>query len=371
MQERRKYLRSDRMAWWQWDKAQSCSGGRAELSFSCSQFVSFQSLCLQQRLKAATPGPAVSPVFSPCRSLDRKLQRPLLGKSRTLPSIPQSPVLSRIPLLDSAAFREAMPEQKPYQKHSAPDGQKGCTVPSAGDAWRLEDDGMDPPGDAPLQPQLRTAVEDAPFSHFRMRSFYMRKSLSVDNHLGSLGYAVHPAETKAERVRTRLRRQFVSTWGDATHSRGFAKHWHGRGLAVCVYDKTKDTSLSILMLLILPTPAMLGRFCGSQSQHCHWVGLLLLTRQCTSGQNKKGLKAKRGGHCSASNTQHLGLSKGSGLQGCREQPPAPGAAVLPLLCGCCALPTQCLMGSASSLSHRHLIQGFVWPPSHLVTGLGL
>uniref|UniRef100_A0A803Y6J0 Ankyrin repeat and fibronectin type III domain containing 1 n=1 Tax=Meleagris gallopavo TaxID=9103 RepID=A0A803Y6J0_MELGA len=142
------------------------------------------------------------------RSLDRKLQRPLLGKSRTLPSIPQSPVLSRIPLLDSAAFREAMPEQKPYQKHSAPDGQKGCTVPSAGDAWRLEDDGMDPSGDAPLQPQLRTAVEDAPFSHFRMRSFYMRKSLSVDNHLGSLGYAVHPAETKAERVRTRLRRQF-------------------------------------------------------------------------------------------------------------------------------------------------------------------
>ncbi|XP_015732858.1 ankyrin repeat and fibronectin type-III domain-containing protein 1-like isoform X3 [Coturnix japonica] len=143
-----------------------------------------------------------------CRSLDRKLQRPLLGKSRTLPSIPQSPVLSRIPLLDSAVFQEAMPEQKSYQKHSAPDGQKGCTIPSAGDAWRLEDDGLDPPGDAPLQPQLRTAMEDAPFSHFRMRSFYMRKSLSVDNHLGSLGYTGHHAETKAERVRTRLRRQF-------------------------------------------------------------------------------------------------------------------------------------------------------------------
>lgn len=122
---------------------------------------------------------------------------------------------------------------------------------------------MDPPGDAPLQPQLRTAVEDAPFSHFRMRSFYMRKSLSVDNHLGSLGYAVHPAETKAERVRTRLRRQFVSTWGDATHPRGFAEHWHGRGLAVCMGDKTKDMSLSGLMLLSLPTPAMLGRLGGS------------------------------------------------------------------------------------------------------------
>ncbi|XP_017923190.1 uncharacterized protein LOC108638716 [Manacus vitellinus] len=140
-----------------------------------------------------------------CRSLDRKLQRPLLGKSRTLPSIPQSPVLSRLPLLDSAAYREEMPEQKPYKKCSASDHQKGCTVPSAGEAWRLEDDCTDPPRDA----QLGTAVEDAPFSYFRTRSFYMRKSLSVDNHLGSLSYAVHPAETKAERVKTKLRRQFM------------------------------------------------------------------------------------------------------------------------------------------------------------------
>ncbi|XP_075371696.1 ankyrin repeat and fibronectin type-III domain-containing protein 1-like isoform X1 [Mycteria americana] len=137
-------------------------------------------------------------------SLDRKLQRPLLGKSRTLPSIPQSPVLSRLPLLDSTVYREEMPEQKPYKKHLASDRQKGCTVPSTEEAWRLEDDCMDPPRD----PQLGTAVEDAPFSYFRTRSFYMRKSLSVDNHLGSLGYAVHPAETKAERVKTKLRRQF-------------------------------------------------------------------------------------------------------------------------------------------------------------------
>ncbi|XP_074775878.1 ankyrin repeat and fibronectin type-III domain-containing protein 1-like [Athene noctua] len=137
-------------------------------------------------------------------SLDRKLQRPLLGKSRTLPSIPQSPVLSRLPLLDSTAYREEMPEQKPYKKHSGSDCQKGCTVPSTGEAWRLEDDCTDPP----RNPQLGTAVEDAPFSYFRTRSFYMRKSLSVDNHLGSLSYAVHPAETKAERVKTKLRRQF-------------------------------------------------------------------------------------------------------------------------------------------------------------------
>ncbi|CAN8192357.1 unnamed protein product, partial [Coccothraustes coccothraustes] len=139
-----------------------------------------------------------------CRSLDRKLQRPLLGKSRTLPSIPQSPVLSRLPLLEPAAYRDEMPEQKPYKKHSASERQKGCTVPSAGEAWRLEDDCSEPP----RAPQLGTAVEDAPFSYFRTRSFYMRKSLSVDNHLGALSYAVHPAESKAERVRTKLRRQF-------------------------------------------------------------------------------------------------------------------------------------------------------------------
>ncbi|XP_032859864.1 ankyrin repeat and fibronectin type-III domain-containing protein 1-like isoform X3 [Tyto alba] len=146
----------------------------------------------------------ISSQLSLGRSLDRKLQRPLLGKSRTLPSIPQSPVLSRLPLLDSTAYREEMPEQKPYKKHSASDHQKGCTVPSAGEAWRLEDDCTDPPPN----PQLGTAVEDAPFSYFRTRSFYMRKSLSVDNHLGSLSYAVHPAETRAERVKTKLRRQF-------------------------------------------------------------------------------------------------------------------------------------------------------------------
>ncbi|XP_071427392.1 ankyrin repeat and fibronectin type-III domain-containing protein 1-like isoform X2 [Pithys albifrons albifrons] len=97
-----------------------------------------------------------------------------------------------------------MPEQKPYEKHSASEQQSGCTVPSAGEAWRLEDDCTDPPRDA----QLGTAVEDAPFSYFRTRSFYMRKSLSVDNHLGTLSYAVHPPETKAERVKTKLRRQF-------------------------------------------------------------------------------------------------------------------------------------------------------------------
>nr|XP_025035887.1 uncharacterized protein LOC112544255 [Pelodiscus sinensis] len=142
-----------------------------------------------------------------CRSLDRKLQRPMLGKSRTLPSIPQSPVLSRAPLLDPRLFREEMLEQK-HKQHSAAGSAKGCTVPSAGEAWRLEDDGVGPSGGAGPQPQLRTAMDEAPFSHCRTRSFYMRKSLSVDNHLGALSSSPRPPETRTDGVRTKLRRQF-------------------------------------------------------------------------------------------------------------------------------------------------------------------
>ncbi|XP_049647743.1 ankyrin repeat and fibronectin type-III domain-containing protein 1-like isoform X3 [Accipiter gentilis] len=176
------------------------TGPSIGLSFLCA--TDLDGTCASQLCRSLAWWPEGPPVQN--ESLDRKLQRPLLGKSRTLPSIPQSPVLSRLPLLDSTAYREEMPEQKPYKKHSATDCQKGCTVPSTGEAWRLEDDCTDPPRD----PQLGTAVEDAPFSYFRTRSFYMRKSLSVDNHLGSLSYAVHPVETKAERVKTKLRRQF-------------------------------------------------------------------------------------------------------------------------------------------------------------------
>ncbi|KAG6924026.1 hypothetical protein G0U57_018507, partial [Chelydra serpentina] len=101
-----------------------------------------------------------------------------------------------------------MPEQKQYKNHSASDCQKGCTVPSAGEAWQLEDDCVEPPADTASRPQLCTAMDEAPFSHFRTRSFYMRKSLSMDNHLSSLSYSLHPSETKADHVKTKLRRQF-------------------------------------------------------------------------------------------------------------------------------------------------------------------
>ncbi|KAJ7305762.1 hypothetical protein JRQ81_010128 [Phrynocephalus forsythii] len=141
-------------------------------------------------------------------SLDRKPQRPVLGKSRTLPSIPQSPVISRVPLLDPVLYRKEMPEQRQYRNHSAPEYQKGCTVPSTGDAWQLEDDCTEPVQDPTLQPRLCTSMDEPPFRSLRTRSFYMRKSLSVDNHLSSLSYSIHPTETKTERVKNKLRRQF-------------------------------------------------------------------------------------------------------------------------------------------------------------------
>ncbi|XP_061455356.1 ankyrin repeat and fibronectin type-III domain-containing protein 1-like isoform X2 [Rhineura floridana] len=143
-----------------------------------------------------------------CRSLDRKPQRPVLGKSRTLPSIPQSPIISRVPLLDSKLYRKDMPEQKHYRNHSAPDCQKGCTVPSTGEVWQLEDDCTEPARDPALQPRLCTGMDEAPFRSLRTQAFYMRKSLSVDNHLSTLSYSIQPTETKTERVKTKLRRQF-------------------------------------------------------------------------------------------------------------------------------------------------------------------
>ncbi|XP_060642173.2 ankyrin repeat and fibronectin type-III domain-containing protein 1-like isoform X1 [Anolis sagrei] len=144
-----------------------------------------------------------------CRSLDRKPQRPVLGKSRTLPSIPQSPVVNRIPLLDSKLYRREMPEQAPHRTLSAPDYEKGCPVPSSGEAWQLKEDGAAPCRDAhALQPRLHSAVEEAPFRSVRAHSCYMRKSLSVDHHLGSLSCSLHPTETKVEQVKTKLRRQF-------------------------------------------------------------------------------------------------------------------------------------------------------------------
>lgn len=62
------------------------------------------------------------------RSLERKLQRPLLAKSRTLPSIPQSPTVSRVHQSDliggSPLRRKTLPATTSHLK--------ACTLPPAG-----------------------------------------------------------------------------------------------------------------------------------------------------------------------------------------------------------------------------------------------
>lgn len=67
-------------------------------------------------------------LLCPNRSLERKLQRPLLAKSRTLPSIPQSPTVSRVHHSDliggSPPRRKTLPATTSHAK--------ACTLPPAG-----------------------------------------------------------------------------------------------------------------------------------------------------------------------------------------------------------------------------------------------
>lgn len=61
------------------------------------------------------------------RSLERRLQRPLLAKSRTLPSIPQSPAAVRLQQSENVCKRQ----QRPRVPSSA-GGLEACTLPPAG-----------------------------------------------------------------------------------------------------------------------------------------------------------------------------------------------------------------------------------------------
>ncbi|XP_026206829.1 ankyrin repeat and fibronectin type-III domain-containing protein 1 isoform X1 [Anabas testudineus] len=113
------------------------------------------------------------------RSLERKLQRPLLAKSRTLPSIPQSPTVSRVHPSD--LIGGSPPRRK--NLNTATSQPKACTLPPAGELWRLEDDmeGEDESehaGCSEARPRSQS-----PFSHFRARAAYLRKSVSADDHL--------------------------------------------------------------------------------------------------------------------------------------------------------------------------------------------
>ncbi|XP_071976325.1 ankyrin repeat and fibronectin type-III domain-containing protein 1-like isoform X3 [Engystomops pustulosus] len=131
------------------------------------------------------------------RSLDRKLQRPVLGKSLTLPSIPQSPVLTRVPQLQESVSR------LPSTCSSSADTLTSCKLLPAVNSWRTGEGLMNT---SSLGPKLLTSPEEKRLN--LQRSFHMRKSLSVDNHLSSCHYPVHPPDSQGPKVKSKLRRQF-------------------------------------------------------------------------------------------------------------------------------------------------------------------
>ncbi|XP_049916701.1 ankyrin repeat and fibronectin type-III domain-containing protein 1 isoform X1 [Epinephelus moara] len=141
------------------------------------------------------------------RSLERKLQRPILAKSRTLPSIPQSPTVSRVHHSDLIGGSPPRRKNLP----AATSHPKACTLPPAGELWRLEDDmeGEDEPehgGCTEARPRSQS-----PFSHFRARAAYLRKSVSADDHLdiGSDYSSGTVVESKPSRAgKGKLKRKF-------------------------------------------------------------------------------------------------------------------------------------------------------------------
>ncbi|XP_063286649.1 ankyrin repeat and fibronectin type-III domain-containing protein 1-like isoform X1 [Pelobates fuscus] len=131
------------------------------------------------------------------RSLDRKLQRPVLGKSLTLPSIPQSPVLTRVPQL-----QESLP-RLPQTCSSSSDNVISCKLPPAVDSCQPGDRRLTTGG---LTQRPISSPEEPRLTH--QRSFNMRKSISVDNHLSTCHYPLHPPDPQGQRVKSKLRRQF-------------------------------------------------------------------------------------------------------------------------------------------------------------------
>ncbi|XP_043082106.1 ankyrin repeat and fibronectin type-III domain-containing protein 1 [Puntigrus tetrazona] len=135
------------------------------------------------------------------RSLERRLQRPLLAKSRTLPSIPQSPAAVRTQQPENACERRRRPRVP-----SSPGGLEGCTLPPAGEMWRLEDENEADVAPGPADPRPRS---QSPFSHFRRRAAYLRKSISADDHLGEAEFeAAQPEGRSFADPKVKLKRKF-------------------------------------------------------------------------------------------------------------------------------------------------------------------
>ncbi|XP_077075368.1 ankyrin repeat and fibronectin type-III domain-containing protein 1 isoform X2 [Siphateles boraxobius] len=134
-------------------------------------------------------------------SLERRLQRPLLAKSRTLPSIPQSPAAIRVQQSENVCERQHRPRVP-----SSPGGLEACTLPPAGEMWRLEDENERDvaPGAVDLRPRSQS-----PFSHFRRRAAYLRKSMSADDHLEDSEFeTAQPEGRSLADPKVKLKRKF-------------------------------------------------------------------------------------------------------------------------------------------------------------------
>ncbi|KAJ8347212.1 hypothetical protein SKAU_G00286130 [Synaphobranchus kaupii] len=109
------------------------------------------------------------------RSLEKKLQRPLLAKSRTLPSIPQSPTANRMHRSDLVGgsqahapfrFKPSLDTSLPMVP-ALPPTEEGLVLGEGIELCR----GARPRSQSPL-------------SHFRIRATDLQKSLSMDERLG-------------------------------------------------------------------------------------------------------------------------------------------------------------------------------------------
>ncbi|XP_051877158.1 uncharacterized protein LOC127573198 [Pristis pectinata] len=138
---------------------------------------------------------------SEARSLDRRPECAGLAKSRTLPSIPQSPTAPRThghPLPDGQDCGS-------WDRQTPTAGAQGTgSSLDLGESWRRRRGGGDRAAD---QWALRTGISESPFSSFRSRSLYMRKSISMDEHLSWLEFSQDPSDNRMERVKVHLRRK--------------------------------------------------------------------------------------------------------------------------------------------------------------------
>lgn len=81
--------------------------------------------------------------------------------------------------------------------------------PSSGEMWRLEDENEADVAPGAGDPRPRS---QSPFSHFRRRAAYLRKSISADDHLGEAEFEpTQPEGRSFADPKVKLKRKFVSS----------------------------------------------------------------------------------------------------------------------------------------------------------------